>query len=115
MKAVATQKNFLFAFCGIIALAVAVNIVELGCSLGLPVVYTQILSMNNLSAIQYYLYLLLYIVVFMFDDMVVFFISMVTLHATGITTKYSRISGLIGGIVMILVGIYLAQKGFSLL
>ncbi|MBP6891091.1 hypothetical protein KBC01_01995 [Candidatus Parcubacteria bacterium] len=115
LKAVATQKNFLFAFCGIIALAVAVNIVELGCSLGLPVVYTQILSMNNLPALQYYLYLFLYIFVFMFDDMVVFFISMVTLHATGITTKYSRISGLIGGIVMILVGIYLAQKGFSLL
>lgn len=43
----------------------------------------------------------------MLDDLIVFFIVMITLEATGITTKYSKITKLISGIIMLLIGLAL--------
>ncbi len=106
-----TQKQQLFiALGGIILLAFAVNLVELVCSAGLPAIYTQILAQNQLPSWQYYGYLLFYILIFMLDDLFVFFIAMTTLKATGIQSKYSRYSHLIGGILMFIIGILMIFK-----
>lgn len=110
LKSVVSENNFWLALGGIIILAFLVNLVELICSAGLPAVYTQVLALNNLSTWQYYLYILLYIFFFMIDDLLVFFIAMVTLEMTGVTTKYSRYSQIIGGIIMLIIGILLILK-----
>lgn len=110
LREIASQKYFIFALFGIIGLAFAVNLVELVCSAGLPAIYTNILSISNLSTYQYYLFLLLYIFIFMLDDLLIFIIAMTTLRATGISSKYSRWSGLIGGIVILAIGILLIFK-----
>ncbi|HBR80423.1 MAG: hypothetical protein UX09_C0032G0010 [Candidatus Uhrbacteria bacterium GW2011_GWE2_45_35] len=110
IKNIVQQKNFFLALGGIILLAAAVNLVELICSAGLPAIYTQILTLNNLNPWQYYFYLLLYIFFFMLDDLFVFFITMITLEMTGITTKYTRLSKLIGGLLMLAIGILLIFK-----
>lgn len=107
LKRVVGQNSFWLALVGIIGLAFMVNLVELICSAGLPAVYTQVLALNNLATWQYYGYILLYIFFFMIDDLFVFFVAMVTLKATGITTKYSRYSRLIGGALMVLIGLLL--------
>lgn len=110
LKKIIQEKHFVIALLGLIVLAFAVNLVELICSAGLPAVYTQILALNNLPAWQYYSYLILYIFIFMLDDLIVFFIAMATLQITGISTKYSRLSHLIGGIVMLIIGILMILK-----
>lgn len=110
LKEFVNKKNFYLAFGGIIVLAFAVNLIELVCSAGLPAVYTQVLTLSDLSQWQYYLYILLYIFIFMLDDLVVFFVAMITLKMTGITTKYSRWSHLVGGILMIIIGLLLIFK-----
>jgi len=110
LKAITQKRQFWLALGGIIILAAAVNLVELICSAGLPVVFTQILALSNLAKWQYYLYMLLYIFFFMLDDLVVFFAAMITLQLTGITTKYTRFSHLIGGILMVIIGILLILK-----
>lgn len=110
LKNVVLQNNFWFALLGIIALAFMVNLVELVCSAGLPAIYTQVLALNNLSKVQYYMYILLYIFFFMLDDLFVFFVSMTTLKITGVTTKYTRYAKLIGGILMFIIGILLIFK-----
>ena len=110
LKAITQKQQFWLALGGIIILAGAVNLVELICSAGLPVVFTQILALSNLARWQYYLYMLLYIFVFMLDDFIVFFAAMITLQMTGITTKYTRFSHLIGGILMLIIGLLLIFK-----
>jgi thiol-disulfide isomerase/thioredoxin len=110
LKSLTHETNFWLALFGIILLACAVNLVELICSAGLPAVYTQILSLSDLKTWQYYAYLLLYIFVFMLDDMLIFFTAMITLQVTGVSGKYQRISHLIGGILMLLIGILLLFK-----
>ncbi|MDA3803149.1 MAG: hypothetical protein PF488_04665 [Patescibacteria group bacterium] len=107
LKKAVHQKNLWLALGGIVVLAFAVNLVELFCSAGLPAVYTQVLALNEVSSIGKYLYILLYIFFFMLDDLIIFIIAMTTLHITGISTKYSRLSRLIGGILMLIIGLML--------
>ncbi|HDQ88642.1 MAG TPA: hypothetical protein ENN92_00630 [candidate division WWE3 bacterium] len=110
IKTTVTENNFWLALGGIVVLAFMVNLVELICSAGLPAIFTQILALNNLAPWQYYFYIFVYIFFFMLDDLVVFFISMKTLEMTGITTKYTRASRLIGGILMLLIGLLIIFK-----
>jgi len=110
VKRITHEQKFWLALVGIVILAASVNLVELICSAGLPVLFTQVLALNNLAVWQYYSYMLIYIFFFMLDDLIVFFIAMITLQLTGITTKYTRFSHLIGGIIMLIVGILLILK-----
>ena len=110
LRAVTQRQEFWLALGGIILLAAAVNLVELVCSAGLPAVYTSVLGMSNLPGWQYYLYLILYIVVFMLDDLIVFFIAMTALRMVGISSKYSRWSNLIGGIIILIIGVLLVLR-----
>ena len=105
IKAITNEKTFLLSVFGIIGLAVSVNLVELLCSAGLPIIFTQVLALNGVSVIQTVGYLLLYVLFFLIDDLVVFFVAMKTLELTGFSTKYSKFSGLIGGAVMVILGI----------
>ena len=110
IKKIAIEKSLILAIIGVIALAISVNFVELLCSAGLPVIFTRILSVNNLSTLSYILYMLVYILCYLFDDIVIFIIAMITLKITGVTNKYSKYSHLIGGIIMLLIGILLIFK-----
>ena len=107
---ITSNKKFILAFLGIILLAATVNLIELMCSIGIPLIYTQILSMNNLSTFKYLIYMIIYIVFFLLDDILIFAISMKTLKVTGISTKYTKYSHLIGGIIMLVIGILMILK-----
>ena len=110
MKKIMESKTFLLSLIGIMALAVSVNLIELACSLGFPLIFTEILAINGIVGVTRILYLLLYIFFYMIDDMVVFAISMITVEATGITNKYNKLCTLISAIIMILMGILLLFK-----
>ena len=105
-----SEKSFILALLGVIGLAVSVNLVELACSAGLPLVFTELLALNNVSDSMKLIYTFIYIVFFLLDDLVVFFIAMFTMKITGISTKYNKYSHLIGGIIMLLIGILLIFK-----
>lgn len=104
------SKSFLFALLGTSVLAASVNLVELACSLGFPLVFTEILSINKVTGLLRIIYLLIYIFFYMIDDIVVFVISMKTLEATGVTNKYNKLCTLISSIIMIIMGILLIFK-----
>jgi len=110
LRKIINEKQFWIALIGIIVLAFAVNLVELICSAGLPAVFTQVLALSDLPAYQYYIYLFLYIFIFMLDDLLVFFLAMATLQMQAISSKYTRWSGLVGGILIFLIGILLLFK-----
>ena len=104
------EKSFLLAAVGIITLAISVNFVELACSAGWPLVFTEILAMNDLNVVTYVLYILLYILFYLFDDLIIFFIAIITLKVTGISNKYTKYSHLIGGVLMLIIGLLMLFK-----
>lgn len=92
---------------GVSVLAISVNMVELVCTAGLPAIFTQILAFNDVSHLMRYWYILIYIILYMIDDMVIFGIAVYTLHATGMTTKYRRFTLIFGGFLMYGLGLLL--------
>ena len=46
----------------------------------------------------------------MLDDIIVFVVAMVTLQLMGLTTRYKRLSNLIGGVLMLMIGLLLIFK-----
>ena len=104
------RKSFFLSLLGIIAVAFAVNLIELVCSAGLPAIYTHILTTSELSTTQYYLYLFLYLSAFIFLELIIFIVAMTTLQALGVSSKYRRVVNLIGGIVILILGILLIFK-----
>jgi len=110
IKNITKEKKLLLAVLGISALAISVNLVELACSAGIPLVYSSALVLNDLNILQYILYIFIYIVFFMLDDFIVFFIAYKTNEITGISTKYSKYAHLVGGIVMIIIALFLIMQ-----
>lgn len=110
VKKIISNKNFILSIVGISTLAISVNLIELACSLGFPMIFTEMLTINNITGISRILYLLLYVFFYMIDDMVVFTISMITLQATGITNKYNKLCALVSSIIMIIMGLLLIFK-----
>ena len=110
IKKFTSEKSFLLAILGVIGLAISVNLVELACSAGLPLVFTELLALNNVSSSMRIIYTCIYILFFLLDDLIVFFIAMFTMKVTGISSKYNKYSHLLGGIIMLIVGILLIFK-----
>lgn len=110
IKKFTSEKSFILALIGVVGLAVSVNLVELACSAGLPLVFSELLALNDVTSFAKFMYTLLYVFFFLIDDLVVFIIAMLTMQVTGISTKYNKFSHLFGGIVMFLIGILLLFK-----
>ncbi len=97
-------------FLGIVALAFSVNLVEIFCSAGFPAIFTQVLAIQNIGTAQKYLYILIYDLFYMLDDLVIFSLAAITFQKIGFTDKYSRWSALIGGVLLLLLGLALVFK-----
>jgi glutaredoxin len=108
VRAVLQAEHLGAALAGIVILAGLVNVVELLCTAGLPALYTQILTLRRMPAWEYYGYLGLYNLAYIFDDGVMVTIAVVTLSRTKLQARAGRWLKLAGGIVM-------AGLGFVLL
>ena len=115
IKKFTREKSLFLALIGVITLAIGVNVVELACSAGLPLVFTQILAVNNITGLYALMYILIYILFFLIDDLLILVIAMVTLKLTGVSNKYAKYSHLVGGIIMVLIGALLLFKPESIM
>lgn len=107
IRKILNEKSILIALFGIIVLAITVNFIELACSAGLPVLFSQILSINEVSNLATLLYVIVYIIFFLIDDFIIFGIAVFTLKIVGVSNKFTKYSHLIGGILMLIIGILL--------
>lgn len=103
-------KNLIGALIGAVLLAILVQIVEFMCTSGFPALYTRILTLKQLSSMNYYGYLLLYNLAYMFDDIVILAIGIITLSQRRLQEKEGRRLKLFSGLAMIGIGVYLLLK-----
>jgi len=97
---------------GIVALAFTVNAVEFVCSAAIPAVFTQVLSLANLSTFQHYGYILLYVLFFMLDDLVIFGTAAFALTSR-LGDRYAKYSRPVGATILIILGLLLLSCLYS--
>ena len=107
IRRVIYAENLLAACFAVIIVALLVNLVELLCTAGLPAVYTQILAARELPLVEYYSYLLLYNLAYIFDDALMVTIAVVTLSSHKLQTMEGRWLKLLSGAVILALGIFL--------
>lgn len=110
LRQLARQPGLAAALTGIVLLAFAVNVVEFLCSAGIPAVFAQVLALSQLAPWQYAAYLLLYVAVFMLDDLIVLVVALKTLEVAGLTTRYARWSNAVGGVALLAIGALLVFR-----
>ena len=93
-------ENFAGAMTGIVILAGLVNIIELLCTAGFPALYTQILTLRQLPMWEYYGYLGLYNLAYIFDDSLMVTIAVITLSRRKLQERAGRWLKLTSGLVM---------------
>lgn len=110
MRRILQAEHFAGALTSVTVLAVLVNTVELLCTAGLPAVYTQILTLQQLPWWAYYGYLGLYNVAYILDDSVLLVIAVVTLGRHKLQEREGRWLKLLSGLVMLGLGVVLLLK-----
>ncbi len=110
VRRIVTAENLWGAVIGAIALALMVNIIELLCTAGLPAMYTGILTMQQLPKWQNYAYLGLYNAAYMFDDMLMVGLVVITLGRRHMQEQHGRILKLVSGAAILLLGLTMLIK-----
>jgi len=91
---------------GIVVLAFAVNSIEFVCSAAVPAIFTHVLSLASLTTFQYYGYILLYVVVFMLDDLVIFGSAAIAMNSS-LGDRYAKYFRPVGATILIILGVLL--------
>ncbi len=90
---------------GTIVLAVSANAYELLCTAGFPMVFTRVLTLNDLSTTQYYLYLAFYNLVYVIPLTIIVLMFTITLGARKLTEWEGQVLKLMSGMMMMGLGL----------
>jgi len=110
VRDIVRARSLWAALLGAVVLAVLVNVVELLCTAGLPAIYTRVLTLHELPTGAYYGYLALYNLAYMFDDLVMVTIVVVTLDRLKLQERAGRWLKGLSGAVMLALGIVLLLR-----
>ena len=104
MRKLLKSTSIVSILIGTAVLAIAANAYELLCTAGFPMVFTRILTLNNLSTFSYYLYLVLYNAIYVIPLSVIVIIFTVTLGKKSLSEWQGRILKLVSGTMMLGLG-----------
>ncbi len=107
MRGLLNADNLPALLLGTVTLAVAANAYELLCTSGFPMVYTRLLTLEDLSTPTYYLYLVFYNVVYVIPLLIIVLAFTYTLGAHKLQEREGRVLKLISGLMMLGLGLVL--------
>ena len=92
------------------AMALGVVLVELPCTAGFPVIWTNIIAQHHTQGIAFALLLALYLLIYLLDELMVVGAATLTLKASRFEEKHGRILKLIGGMIMLALALVMFIK-----
>ena len=84
-----------------VVFAGGIALIELTCTAGFPVIWSNLLASQNVDTLTFVLLLLVYMLVYLLDEMVIFLAAVFTLRASKLEEKHGRVLKLIGGVLML--------------
>ena len=83
---------------------------EFSCAARFPVLWTNLLVSQKVTALTFVLLLLLYLFIYQLDEMVIFFAAVYTLKSSKLEEKHGRILKLISGMLMLTLAVVMLVK-----
>ena len=88
-------------------MALGITLVELPCTAGFPVIWSQIIAYNEVTGMAFYSLLALYVLVYLSVELAIFIFAVVTLKMGKFEETHGKMLKLIGGMIMLFLGIAL--------
>jgi len=107
MRQLINADNLSAMVTGTVVLAILANSYELLCTAGFPMVFTRLLTLNQLSSASYYAYLALYCLVYVIALMCIVGMFVWTLGRRKLSEREGRVLKLLSGLMMIGLGLVL--------
>jgi len=107
MRKIMENPSMLISIAGTASLAFIVNLIEFGCTIGLPAVYTKVLSYQNIRMPAKYLYTVLYNIAYTIPLFTIVVLFAVTLGKYRLQEKHGRLLKGISGVLMLTLGVLL--------
>jgi thiol-disulfide isomerase/thioredoxin len=101
------DKSSLALIGATIVMALGIALVELPCTAGFPVLWSKMVSAHELSTMSFIMLLGLYLLIYLLDELLIFFTAVITLKASKLEEKHGRVLKLVGGVVMMALAIVL--------
>jgi cytochrome c biogenesis protein CcdA len=107
MRGIMESPSMILSIGGTLSLAFFVNLVEFGCTVGLPAVYTKVLADQGLSPGARYLYMILYNIAYMVPLLAVVLLFLLSFRKFQIQERHGRVLKVVSGTLMLTLGIIL--------
>jgi hypothetical protein len=104
MRGLLSADNLGAMMIGTVTLALAANSYELLCTAGFPMVFTRVLTLNDLSPAAHYGYLALYNLIYVLPLLAIVLVFTFTLGARKLSEAQGRILKLLSGLMMLGLG-----------
>jgi len=92
------------------AMSLGVTLVELPCTIGLPVMWTNIIAAKNVDTMFFLILLAVYLFIYALDELIVFTSVVLTLKASKMQEKHGRALKLLGGVIMLTLALVMLFK-----
>jgi thiol-disulfide isomerase/thioredoxin len=106
-RAIIYEEKGVLAFFGTVLLAFFVNFIELGCTIGLPAIYTRVLSVREIPSLDRYLYIAFYNLLYIVPLAVIVALFVFTMGKFKFKEGHAKILKFISGALMIILGLLL--------
>jgi hypothetical protein len=110
MRKLTTGDSLPAVLAGTVALAIVANSYELLCTAGFPMVFTRVLTLNDLSNTTYYGYIGLYNVIYVIPLLIIVGVFVWTLGSRKLSETEGRFLKLMSGTMMLGLGLMLLIK-----
>ncbi|MFT4343111.1 MAG: hypothetical protein ACMXYE_00005 [Candidatus Woesearchaeota archaeon] len=91
-------------------MALGITLVELPCTAGFPMIWTNIILLHDLPFMEYMFLFLLYVLVYLSVELVIFFSAVFTMKSSALTEQRGRDLKLVGGIIMVVLAYVMAFR-----
>ncbi|MFW6286072.1 MAG: thioredoxin [Nanoarchaeota archaeon] len=99
------SKSLLSMIFATIIMALGIVLVELPCTAGFPMIWSNIMAQNKVTGSQFTYLFLLYLLIYLSIELIIFISAVMSLKATKFEEKHGRVLKLVGGIIMLALGI----------
>jgi len=105
-QSIKESGNIILILGSVLLFAGIITIVEFPCSAAVPVIFAGVLAQSGLSTIQYLLYIAIFLVFYMLDEIIVFLVAFFTMKIWFASSKVITWITLLEAIILLALGFY---------
>lgn len=110
MRAILRTETLGQTFWMTATMSAGIAVVEFPCTAGFPVLWTNILSHHKVTSFEFVSLLLVYLVVYLLDELLLFLAALITLRVTKLEERHGRLLKLGAGVIMLFLSLALLFK-----